>query len=198
MVNAVPLFASPLMHLDVSENTDKLAKYPWEYIQTQTHYQTYTTKDNRVLTKFPELEKIFLNYFDQIAKEIFLYTETFRITTSWVTKTEDSHSELHHHKNSFYSGVYYFDEYSDNSGDLQFKNPLSSYSDFYLIPKEWNIMTSEAWSISPKKNLLVFFPSYLEHRIVNNKGKRRSLAFNIVPIGEYGSGDSTYNLSWCR
>ena len=94
------------------------------------------------------------------------------------------------------SGVYYFDEYSDGSGDLQFKNPLSSYSDFYLIPKEWNIMTSQAWSITPKKNLLVFFPSYLEHRIVNNKGMRRSLAFNIVPIGEYGSGDSTYNASW--
>ena len=197
MVNAIPLFATPLIHMKVKENTDQLQK-SYEYLTTETHFKNSMSKDIRILKKFPRIEKIFLNYFDKIAKEVFLYDETFRITTSWITKTEDTQSEMHNHKNSFYSGVYYFDDYTEDSGSLQFKNPLFSHSDFYLTPREWSIMNSNSWNVSPEKNLLIFFPSYLEHRIVNNKGKRRSLAFNIVPIGEYGSGDSNYNLYWCR
>ena len=81
---------------------------------------------------------------------------------------------------------------------MQFKNPLFSHSDFNLTPREWNIMNSCSWNISPEKNLLIFFPSYLEHRIINNRGKRKSLAFNIVPIGEYGTGDSSIDTSWLR
>ena len=197
MVNAVPLFATPLMHVKVRENTDQLQK-SYEYVTTETNFKNSMSKDIRILKKFPRIEKIFLNYFDKIAKEVFLYDETFRITTSWITKTEDTQSELHSHKNSFYSGVYYFDEYSEDSGSLQFKSPLFSHSDFSLIPKKWNIMNNNSWTISPEKNLLVFFPSYLEHRIINNKDKRRSLAFNIVPIGGYGTGDSSMDTSWLR
>ena len=59
-------------------------------------------------------------------------------------------------------------------------------------------MNNNSWTISPEKNLLVFFPSYLEHRIINNKDKRRSLAFNIVPIGGYGTGDSSMDTSWLK
>ena len=197
MVNAVPLFASPLMHMKVKENTDQL-KESYEYVLTGTDFKNYSSKDVRILKKFPRIEKIFLKYFDKIAKEVFLYDETFRITTSWITKTEDTQSEMHNHKNSFYSGVYYFDDYSEDSGSLQFKNPLFSHSDFYLAPRKWNIMNSSSWSISPEENLLIFFPSYLEHRIINNKGKRRSLAFNIVPIEKYGTGDSSMDTAWLK
>jgi uncharacterized protein (TIGR02466 family) len=197
MVNAVPLFASPLMHMKVKENTDQLQK-SYEYKKTDTYFKNSMSEDVRILKKFPRIEKIFLKYFDKIAKEVFLYDETFRITTSWIAKTEDSQSEMHNHKNSFYSGVYYFDDYTEDSGSLQFKNPLFSHSDFNLTPREWNIMNSCSWNISPEKNLLIFFPSYLEHRVINNKGKRRSLAFNIVPIGEYGTGDSSIDTSWLR
>ena len=46
--------------------------------------------------------------------------------------------------------------------------------------------------------MLVLFPSYLNHKILEHKSEfpRYSLAFNIVPIGEYVDEDSTYNTSW--
>ncbi len=198
-INAVTLFSSPLITLEVEENTDKLIEYSYEFIKTGSHHKTYSTKDNRILRKFPKIEKILLNYFNKIATEVFKYNETFKISTSWVTKTDDNYSQFHNHKHSFYSGVYYFEDYPDNSGRLQFKNPIGSYSDFHLIPKEWNFMNSDVWSEVPQKNKLVFFPSYIEHRVVDNEHTgRRSLAFNIVPTGEYGHGDSTYNTSWFR
>ena len=46
--------------------------------------------------------------------------------------------------------------------------------------------------------MLLFFPSYLWHTILNNHSDkpRYSLAFNLIPLGHYGSGDSTYNTEW--
>ena len=196
-VNAIPLFASPLISFEVEENTDKLIEYPYEFIKTGTHHKTYATKDNRILQKFSKIEKVLLDYFINVAADVFKYDETFKISTSWVTKTDDTFSQFHNHKHSFYSGVYYFEDYPEDSGKLQFKSPLTYYSDFYLIPKEYNLMNRSTWSEAPKKNKLIFFPSYLEHRVIdNNHIGRRSLAFNIVPTGQYGYGDSSYNTSW--
>ena len=105
----------------------------------------------------------------------------------------------HCHKNSFYSGVYYFDEYEQNKGgQIEFQTPLMNLPDFYLIPKEWNFLNTHVIEITPVKNLLVLFPSYLYHRVLMYHGKsiRRSLSFNIVPTGSYGNGDSSYDTSW--
>ena len=48
------------------------------------------------------------------------------------------------------------------------------------------------------ENILLFFPSYLKHKVaMNNSDKdRRSLAFNIVPVGFYGDADSAYDTDW--
>jgi len=94
--------------------------------------------------------------------------------------------------------VYYFDEYDNDSSALEFENPLTAYPDFQLIPTEFNIMNSNSWKIWPEKNLLVLFPSYLRHGVLKNKSNetRYSLAFNIVPVGKYGEGDSAYDLAW--
>ena len=50
----------------------------------------------------------------------------------------------------------------------------------------------------PSTNSLVLFPSYLSHRIAEHQSKkiRRSLAFNIVPVGSYGEYDSSYDTNW--
>ena len=63
-----------------------------------------------------------------------------------------------------------------------------------------NLHNSKTWDIKPKKNMLIFFPSYLEHSILDNKSKRprHSLAFNLIPIGKYGSSDSTYDTDWFK
>ena len=193
------LFPSSLVSLDVRENTDELIEYSYDFLLTEAlECQSYMTKDNRILKKFPRIEKILLSYFNQIAKDIFLYPQDFAISTSWVTQIESFGCQWHTHKHCFYSGVYYFDsDYPEGSGKLQFKNPLIPYSDFRLIPQQYSIMTTDTWQEIPQKNKLVLFPSYLEHRVAENKQKgRRSLAFNIVPTGEYGSGDSSYNTSW--
>jgi len=50
------------------------------------------------------------------------------------------------------------------------------------------------WKLNPKKNMLVFFPSYLYHKIEKNTSDevRHSLAFNIMPDGATGKVDSEF------
>ena len=110
---------------------------------------------------------------------------------------------FHQHHNSYYSGLYYFDDYEVNSGNICFLNPLTRFNNFLILPdkdQDCNIHNSKEWEIRPERNMVIFFPSYLEHTILSNTSKkpRHSLAFNLIPFGKYGVGDSTYNTEWFK
>ena len=160
------------------------------------------SKDRRILERYPILKEILLNKFYGFIKESNLnYNNKFDISTSWLTKSENKQQCVKHsHKNCFYSGVYYYDKYSENTSQIAFLSPVSSFSDFWLSPTEFVIQISDQYNFTPTKNLLLLFPSYLRHKVEvhHEEDTRYSLAFNFVPIGEYGSEDSLYNTSWFR
>ncbi len=200
MRNIIAAFPSPISVNVILENTEELKK---ETNCVSNYFQGNYKNNNeyRLLEKYPRIKKILLNQFKQVAKENFDYTNDFIISTSWITKMEKKGEivQSHCHKNSFYSGVYYFDEYEeDEGGVLEIMTPLSNHFDFNVMPEDWNVYTGRALKFSPKKNLLILFPSYLFHQVLSYEGTsiRKSLAFNIVPIGFYGDGDSSYNTRW--
>ena len=200
MRNIIAAFPSPISVNVILENTEELKK---ETNCVSNYFQGNYKNNNeyRLLEKYPRIKKILLNQFKQVAKENFDYTNDFIISTSWITKMEKKGemSQSHCHKNSFYSGVYYFDEYEeDEGGVLEIMTPLSNHFDFNVMPEDWNVYTGRVLKFSPKKNLLILFPSYLFHQVLSYEGTsiRKSLAFNIVPIGFYGDGDSSYNTRW--
>ena len=193
-----PHFSSPITVCEIEENTDRLkdeVTYIKSYNQEDSGYDEY-----RVLEKYPRIKKILLNEFNRFVKNKLHYTNEFIISTSWISATEKEEScQFHCHRNSFYSGVYYFDEYNEETcGKIEFLNPLFNQSDFHLLAKEDSLYNLRSAIYTPKKKRLLFFPSYLLHGIRLHKDNtlRKSLAFNIVPIGKYGFGDSTYNTSW--
>ncbi len=159
------------------------------------------SKDRRILEKYPILKKILLNKFYEFIKESNLnYNNRFDISTSWLTKSENKQQCVKHsHKNCFYSGVYYYgDRYDSNCGNLILSSPVQELSDFLIVPESWNCFNSYTFQIYPQPSLVVFFPSYIVHKFESNysNNPRYSLAFNIVPIGFYGEGDSSYDTSW--
>ena len=200
MRNIIAAFPSPISVNVILENTEELKK---ETNCVSNYFQGNYKNNNeyRLLEKYPRIKKILLNQFKQVAKENFDYTNDFIISTSWITKMEKKGDIVQSlcHKNSFYSGVYYFDEYEeDEGGVLEIMTPLSNHFDFNVMPEDWNVYTGRVLKFSPKKNLLILFPSYLFHQVLSYEGTsiRKSLAFNIVPIGFYGDGDSSYNTRW--
>lgn len=186
----------PIIHVD--ENTDELKTYDGEF-QTITYSTCSQSKDLRVLERYPKTKKILLDYFRKFSNEVLEYNSDYGITTSWLTRTKEGQSSnFHNHKNSFWSGVYYYDDYDGDVADIQFTNPLSIYNQYELNIVNPNIANSNLSYITPSANSLVLFPSYLSHRIAEHQSKkiRRSLAFNIVPVGGYGEYDSSYNTNW--
>ena len=196
----LPLFASYVSSNILTEDTSVLDHNKHAFEGKLNHGQI--SKDIRILKKYPKIENLLLKKFKEFAADtLHLDNHDFAITTSWFTKIEkEQYSDFHNHKNSFYSGVYYHDEYSNNPARILIANPLSNLSDFWITPTEFVIQNSDDWHFIPTKGLLLLFPSYLRHKVEMNHEDdiRYSLAFNIVPIGEYGFGDSLYNTSWFR
>jgi uncharacterized protein (TIGR02466 family) len=192
-----PLYPSVVASVDVTEDLSNFNKIKeLEYPITVSNANNKSSRSYTV-TLFDDFEsekEILLNYFNQFKNDVLKVNSTeFTISTSWATKTEyGTESQSHRHKNSYYSGVLYLDSDPD-AGELILTNHGLATHDFYIWPTEWNIFNYEEFYFKPKKNLLVFFPSYLMHQINTHKSKqpRYSIAFNIVPVGLYGLGDSS-------
>ena len=183
--DVIPLFSIPLILSSVDEDTEELHRYK-------------DIEDSRVLENIPNVKNILLQKIKDILSDLG-YDNEFMISTSWFRKIEkDCSGRLHSHKNSFYSGVYYFDEYDEDSGEIEFTNPLIINSDYLIYPKnpnQYNIIYAQ---LPVQRKKLILFPSFLQHNILYNgsDNDRYSLAFNIIPLGKYGDVDSSIDTSW--
>ena len=113
-----------------------------------------------------------------------------RITQSWLNRTRPKESHhLHHHPNSYLSGVLYIKCLPNDS--IIFSNRLQGlYNSNMDFPKRkktiWNLKTEK---VSVKEGDLLLFPSWTIHSVDLNKTKdqeRISLSFNTFPKGRMG------------
>jgi len=206
-MNLYPLFASNLIEtkFDDEESIKKLIQLcknvEWVVNPQECNSGSSATRNKLILEYYPEIKESLSRCFEQVNDNILQLGGNFIITTSWLTKsTKNSFSQFHTHRNSFYSAVLYFGEYSKSNkqAPIQFESPVADLPAHYIIPKKWNIHNCFTWDVYPSTGTLLFFPSYLRHRIGmhNDDRPRYSLAFNIVPFGSYGQGDSSYDTSW--
>jgi len=204
----IPLFATNVLMNYVGEDTDELLRADnhddtelSRSIKQNTDDGLVGTDNFRILEKYPRVADILLNKFKVAAQEFLSISPEidYLITTSWITKTEAGYdSQYHCHKNSWYSGVYYYGEYDDDMGGIELKSPLDDLQQFLIPPTTNHLAVAPTWQLPVQKNILLFFPSYLKHRVTKNNSKktRHSLAFNIIPLGWYGTGDSVMDTAW--
>ena len=130
---------------------------------------------------------------------------------SWVTvKRPNNEHHAHSHPNSIISGVYFFDEHTENM-PLHFSNKMhpDSESEFILRPKylppecisgiaEAPFSNRRLATVKVSKGTLVLFPSTLVHQVdVNNTPfNRYSLAFNLLPKEGLGHGDELTQFNY--
>ena len=187
-ITSYPIFPSTVysmyLHDTVSDffhNLINVDGIDFKTVGDNPHWVTKFT----LLDDYPEMKKLFTSISLQILKEV-AGVEKIKITTSWLTAIEpNANPTLHRHSNSWFSGVYYF---QDSYSGLEFKNPIERDIDLK------NGKLTGNWKLQPEKNMLVFFPSYLYHKIEKNTSDevRHSLAFNIMPDGATGKVDSEF------
>ena len=124
---------------------------------------------NKITMSVKEIEKK-LN----LKKELFLSNYWYNVNYL------GSFNRPHSHPGAVISGVYYVDV-PKNSGNIVFQQlgleVENTYRDNVDIYNQYN---SSVWTIVPKKNLCVLFPSYLDHYVEPNlnKKERISISFN--------------------
>jgi uncharacterized protein (TIGR02466 family) len=146
-----------------------------------------------VLNELEDLKLEIDNCCNHFIKNILSMNCSFNIFNSWFTKTKPSgFSDSHVHSNSWFSGCFYPEHNKDfnikfyNDNLFAFKDDINNFG----------IYNSRDWIINPQKNQLILFFSTLRHEICQNKSEqdRYSLAFNVLPNGIFGVGDSKVNF----
>jgi len=162
--------------------------------QITKKYLTLASTNKKVLdqSKYKNLKKEIMKEFYYYAHGVLNYKNNkFKMTTSWFTKTNRNQESIHHnHNNCMFSGVLYL-KINDNSGGINFNN----YENFrfQLLATKYDMLNARDYTIKPKTGTIVFFPSEMHHRILQNESneERVSLAFNFLPVGHIGGdGDS--------
>lgn len=199
----IPIFSSTIFTSFLDTNFDDVYDHmiKTEKIRkTNYGYGSEIGVDNHLLDRYLPLKKEIFNKFLQFKDDVLkLESTNFKISTSWITKfPPGTSSQKHFHSNSCYSGVLYLTDHTVES-PLMFFNPMERFRSIkFNDPSEYNIFNSSTWKVFPEKNKIIFFPSYLEHKILNNTSStdRYSIAFNLFIFGTVGEEDSLITLNF--
>ena len=189
-INNIPICSNVLFiyKLDIEENLT--LKFKEEEFLSINSGSSLVSKDSNILKKYKNLNKKINEAVDTTLKEtLMLENINYKIFSSWLTKAKPkTFSDSHRHSNSWLSGVYY--PKGDPGFSIKFFH--DNTSQFYTPPTEYNIYNSITSTIFPQDNYLILFFSQLRHKIMPNKSTkdRFSLAFNILPKGQFGETDS--------
>ena len=113
----------------------------------------------------------------------------FYITQSWLNIVKPG--EFHHnhaHNNSIISGVFYLATEKDDNITFEDEN-FKIKQQINFEPKEWNVLNAVTWSFPAVINELILFPSWLNHRVLENEKAttdRISISFNTFVKGTLG------------
>jgi uncharacterized protein (TIGR02466 family) len=130
---------------------------------------------------FEPLAKIFINAVCSHAEELGFADNEFVITQMWLNcYVKDDFLDIHTHPNSIYSGVFYIGE-NLKHGTIFLKPTPGNQVE--IQAKTMNEYTTDSAIIKPENNLLVIFPSYLQHRAEKNleDKNRYTISFNCLP-----------------
>lgn len=150
------------------------------------------------LKDFPILEGNILSAFNAFVGELGYSQIKFSINTSWLTLTPPGEiGNNHRHYNSMWTGVYY--PFEGDYSPLEI-NKLGLEPQSFLLPRDKDSrLTTTVVYCKPQKDMLIFFPSHILHKITENETEenRYSLAFTLHPCGNLDTGteSSTYLFS---
>ena len=194
-MEVLPLFSTPIGVDFIDYEFDKSYVDKLEYVE-YSNSVGFMSKNNSIL-----LQKDFSNLKNQIEKKLNFYLSEIlkfnegkiKHACSWLSvQGPQKSAQLHLHANSCYSGVLYL-KYPPNSGKIWFSHPLQipTFGTSTIDPSvsEFNIFNSKKYFIEPKDNLLLLFPSHVDHYTEINESleDRYSLSFNYFITGKFGN-----------
>ena len=198
------LFAIPVLQVELDFDLEKLTEFAFQIqnkdkkgvqVSNKGGWQSNNINEEKH-EEFISLKKEINQYLQKYQSEVFegmIFKENMILSTSgiWLNINEKHHyNEWHFHGYSTLSGVYYIKHDGVENGDIQFKHPRDLYLSLAHWPqglvKKTNEVTSELISFTPKPNMLLIFPAWVDHKVTPNlkNDSRISLSFNVEPLME--------------
>jgi uncharacterized protein (TIGR02466 family) len=188
MHSITPLFPTPIF----VDTIDVLTEEDIDFIKSLEYYPNASnnlTSEDTLILNHDRLSKLK----SEIDARLKLYLEevhapeddiSLRITQSWVNKNaQGTGHHRHYHTNSIVSGVFYV---SNNPNELF----IDKKQDMILRIEtaKQTLYNTELIGIECFKNMLILFPSGLDHYVAPNKDseERISIAFNTFFSGTIG------------
>ena len=85
-LDVLDMFSIPLIHIELNEDTDELKKCK-EYLNSSIQSKV-GKPNNMVLEKFPTTKDLLTKISNSAINDVLTYDTEFKITTSWITKTD--------------------------------------------------------------------------------------------------------------
>lgn len=179
--------------LDGFENFNKeLKKYIYELQKNDEqglersnrggwHSKEFELKEvNSIQYKFAlNLQKYILNTFQNLGWKI--DKKNIRIAQMWaIINKHNDFNVIHTHPNSFLSAAYYV-QAPKNCGKFKVENPNIAKRYYYPEIEKYNEFNAITTGIEIEQGDLLIFPSYLPHRVSENKTSedRIVISFNV-------------------
>ena len=197
-------FANPILQVSLDLNSELLTDFALQ-LQNQdkegvheTNIGGWQSKDisEENHKELIELQKEITQYLQTYHSEIFQGMKfkgnvVQSLANMWVNINEKHHyNEWHIHPFATLSGVYYIKHDGVESGDILFKHPEHPQMAALHWPPEiveaYNAATSGVVNITPKSNMLLIFPSWMNHSVEANlkNDPRISVSFNSILLSE--------------
>jgi uncharacterized protein (TIGR02466 family) len=190
----VPITVAQLPKLDVMDFVNTIEFIPYvsgdvsNITITNDNCHLLISKNKQVLDSYPELAELRQNIFSAAElywKEVLGVDSTIKlkIMHSWITQHLPGHwNRPHYHNSSIFTSTTYL-QTSENCGDLIFnKNPHHLNLFPMMLELDYaqqNNVNCKNFSITPEPNLIVFFPSHLEHYTETNNSTTKRFALNV-------------------
>ena len=164
----------------------------------------YCTKDDlHKIEEFNALTNIIKTCFDISLDRLDIKHQGANITSMWTNIHSNKNGgfhDLHLHANSYLSCVLYVNV-PEGAGNILFEDPRECRNMFVWDTKNSNDNYEKyrSWEFSPKKAMLIVFPSYLRHKVKRGKYKddehRVVISANCIPNAECNQLTLRYKYS---
>jgi uncharacterized protein (TIGR02466 family) len=200
----IPLFSTPLYVSQVNLLNDEI-----EFIKKTNYLRVpanngFMSKNNDILKNknLKNLNKQIIEHLKFYKEEIFSIANNINvfIKHSWLMKhIKGDKSQKHFHENSLISGIVYV-KTPEKSGNIIFHKKNSVINDvsplIQLNFNEFNLFNSGAWNLDVEENMIVLFPSYLDHSTEVNESndERYCLSFDTFLKGKIKTYDKELEI----
>ncbi len=200
------LFSAPVMEVQLDLDLEKLTEFALQ-LQNKDKVGSYRTNeggwrsndidDEENHEEFIKLKKEIDQYLQVYHSEVFQgmkFKENViqDLGNIWVNINEKYHyNESHIHSFSTISGTFYIKhDGSAENGNIEFRRPFAAgMTDVHWpvgLVEEHNLVSTPYIKFTPKPNMLLIFPAWLEHKVELNlkDDSRITVGFNSIPLLE--------------